>query len=373
MSTCIPLYDLARGHAAVAEELASVFQRVLRSGRFVLGPELETFEVELGRYLGVRHVVGVNSGSDAIAVGLLASGIGPGDEVITTPFTFFATAEAVLRTGARPVFVDIEPETFCLDPDGCVRGVTERTRAILLVHVFGHCGLLDRFLEICDRHRLRLFEDAAQAIGSSWCGRKLGSLGCTSTFSFYPTKNLGALGDAGAIATDDPELASACRALRNHGRNGQGKHLHSGFNSKLDEIQAAFLRVKLAGLDAENERRRVLASRYDHDLAGLVRPIHGADGCCPNYHQYAIATPQRDRLANHLSKHGIETGSYYRTPLHLHPAFGPGRPALPVAEQASQEVLTLPVRPSLTDAEQARIVGLIKDCLGYQGSKVQGS
>lgn len=352
----IPLYDFRDRNLDLRPQLHAALDRVLDSGRYVLGPELTAFEQALAGRLGVAYALGVNSGTDAIVLALDALGIGPGDEVITTPFTFHATAEAIVRTGARPVFADIEPETLCMSPDACSAAINDRTRAVLLVHVFGHCARIDRFTELCGRHKLHLVEDAAQAIGSSWQGRPLGSFGRVSTFSFYPTKNLGALGDAGAVATSDKRLADSIAQIRSHGRNGTGQHTRLGYNSRLDDLQAAFLLLKLEQLDAENQRRQHLASVYDRELPGQVRPARGADGCMSNYHQYGILTEPRDELREYLAEHGIETGLYYQHPAYREPALQHQGLDLPAAETACRQVLTLPIRPSLTDAQQSDVI-----------------
>ncbi len=360
MRNSIPLHDLKQEHHSLADELCRNLGRVIGSGKFVLGPELAAFESELARYLGLSHVLGVNSGTDALLLGLKALGIGPGDEVITTPFTFFATAGAIVQTGATPVFADIEPRTLCLSAETCKAAITGRTKAVLLVHIFGHCTDVNRFLELCSQHDLVLVEDAAQAIGSSWQSRRLGSFGQVSAFSFYPTKNLAALGDGGAIATSNPEIAREIRLLRSHGRDENGHYISWGHNSRLDEIQAAFLRTKLNRLDSDNALRRALAVRYDEALSSLVRIVRGADGCESNYHQYGILTPKRDELRRFLADNGVETGCYYRNPVHYEPILAGKRPKLPVAEQACCEILTLPIRPSLTDSEQKKVISLVR-------------
>ncbi len=390
LPSSIPLYDIRSNTRCVADEYARILNRIITSGRFVAGPELAAFEQELGCYLGASHVLGVKSGTDALVLTLDALGIGPGDEVITTPFTFFATVEAIIRVGATPVFADIESGTLCLDPAACESTITPRTKAVLLVHLFGHCGEVSEFVELCAKHGLALIEDASQAIGSIWQGRKLGSFGNAGTFSFYPTKNLAALGDGGAVATSDPALARTVGQLRRHGRDEQGQHIRTGYNSQLDEIQAAVLRLGLARLDAENTRRRVLAARYDEALAGVARLVRGHRDCVSNYHQYAILVPERDKLRDYLSKHGVETGCYYERPVYLEPALERHalpeancqvpetgisaicnlqsglyhRQPCPVAEQTSLEIINLPIRPTLTEAEQERIILLIQRFYG---------
>lgn len=377
----IPLYDVKAGNAAWTDELRQAFERVLARGRFVAGPETAAFEQELAQYVGTQHAVAVHSGTDALVLALNALGIGPGDEVITTAFTFFATVEAVLLAGATPVFADVEPETLCLSPDACESAVTERTRALLLVHVFGHCADMARLCTLCAEHQLALVEDAAQAIGSQWQNQRLGSLGRVGTFSFYPTKNLSALGNGGAVTTHSAEVAEHVRNLQNHGIESRQptaagsdsnptRHTRIGWNSRIDELQAAFLRVKLAGLDRETERRRQIAARYDAELPPELRRVRGAAGCRSNYHQYAVRTERSDELRASLAQQGIATGDYYRTPAYMEPALGQASglklqpSSLAETEAACREVLTLPVRPSLTDDEQTVVVEAVRRFFG---------
>jgi dTDP-4-amino-4,6-dideoxygalactose transaminase len=367
----IPLHDVKAENAAYAAELQDAFDRVLAGGQFARGQESVSFEAELAQYVGVRHAAGVNSGTDALVLALKALGIGPGDEVITTAFTFFATAEAIMVVGARPVFADIEPTTLCLSPEACEAVVTAQTTAILLVHVFGHCSDADQFSDLCRECNLLLVEDAAQAIGATWRGRKLGSIGAAGTLSFYPTKNLGGLGNGGAVLTNDSELASTVASLQNHGVDSSGRHVRIGRNSRLDELQAAFLRIKLGRLDEKLARRRQIAARYDAELpTGLAR-IRGAEGCVSNYHQYAIRTEKRDALREFLTQQGIATGDYYRTPVLREPALAPAashKPQattiLPETEKACCEVLTLPVRPTLADDEQTIVITAVSRFFG---------
>lgn len=325
----------------------------------MFGPELAVFERDLARLVGAERAFGVKSGTDAIILGLEALGVGPGDEVITTPFTYFATIEAIVRAGATPVLADIDPATLCLDLDACAAAITPRTRAIILVHLFGHCGDLDGFVELCNARDLRLVEDAAQALGATWHGRPLGSLGSVATFSFYPTKNLAALGDGGAVVTSHAAAATRIEQLRRHGCDDAGRHVSWGWNSRLDEIQAAFLSRALAGLADDTARRREIARRYNEALAGLVTLVGGRPGCESCHHQYAILLPDRDRLRAYLAENGVETGCYYPTPVHCEPVLAGQALSFPNAERASREVLNLPIRASLTGAEQARVTGLI--------------
>jgi len=362
LSIRIPLYDTVTENRQFAGDFHEALERVLASGRFALGNELATYESSLAEYCGTAQAVGVKSGTDALVLTLKALGVGKGDEVITTSFTFFASVEAIMQVGAKPVFADIEPGTLCLSPDACAAAMTPATRAVMLVHVFGHCANIECFTSLCQENNIALIEDAAQALGATWKERKLGSFGATGTFSFYPTKNLGALGDAGAIVTSDEELAERLRQLRSHGRAENGRHVSLGYNSHLDELQAAFLQIKLTRLDAELARRRELAARYDADLPPEAMPVRGANGCRSNYHQYAIRTDRRDALRQSLLEQGIGTGDYYPVPAHSEPAAaaaGPFRP-LPESERACKEVLTLPIRPSLTDEQQKTVIDAVR-------------
>ena len=362
MALRIPLYDTVTENKQFAEDFHAALDRILASGRFALGNELATFEASLAQYCGTTQAVGVKNGTDALALTLKALGIGVGNGVITTASTFFASVEAIMQVGARPVFADIEPGTLCLSPDACAAAITPATKAVLLVHVFGHCANVECFQSLCEDNNIALVEDAAQAIGASWNGRKLGSLGAAGTFSFYPTKNLSALGDAGAVVTSNEKLADTLRQLRSHGRDMTGRHACLGYNSHLDEIQAAFLHVKLGRLDAELERRRELAARYDTELPPEAGRVHGADGCVSNYHQYAIRTDRRDALRQFLVEQGIGTDDYYPVPAHREPAaaaIGASVP-LPETERACKEVVTLPIRPSLTDEQQKSVVEAVR-------------
>lgn len=364
MSIVIRFYDFGAESSAGEAAAQEALSRVVCSGRFVLGPELEAFEQEFARYLDVAHAIGTNSGTDALVLTLDALGIGPGDEVITTPFSFFASAEAILRVGATPVFADVERDTLCISAESVARAASARARAVLLVHIFGHCTDLDSMQAVCREKGLLLVEDACQAVGASWHGRRLGAFGVAGCFSFYPTKNLACMGDGGAIVTNDSQLAGRLRQLRVHGRAGGG-FVRAGYNSRLDEMQAALLRRRLSGLDDANSRRRALAVRYDEGFGQRLRPVKGRPGCVSNCHQYAVLTPERDRLRAALAGKGIETAMYYETPLHREPALaGLRRQELPEAEKACREVLCLPVRPSLTDAEQAHIINSVREFFG---------
>ena len=363
----VSLLDLKAQYAEVQAEIIDAVNRVLDSQHFILGPIVEAFEAEIAQYVGAKFAIGCGSGSDALLLALMALGLGSDDEVITTPFTFGATADSIARLGARPVFVDIHPETFNLDERQLEAAVTHRTRAIMPVHLFGLPSNMNVILEIARRQKIPVVEDAAQAIGSKWCGRGIGALGTFGCFSFFPSKNLGGAGDGGMITTNDPELAQAVRTLRAHGSRRKYHYEVIGMNSRLDALQAAILRVKLRHLDQWTECRRRNADRY-HELAAecglqerISLPCAGNDGCHV-YNQYTIRAPHRDELLAYLGEHGISTEIYYPNPLHLEPAFGYLRysvGAFPQAEIACREVLSLPVYPELTEEKQQRVVAAI--------------
>lgn len=348
---------------------------MLRSGTYVLGPDVEAFEAEAANYLGVEHSVGLNSGTDALVIGLRALGVRPGDEVVTTPFTFFATAESVSLVGARPVFVDIDPLTLNMDAALLEAAVTDRTAAIIPVHLFGRPAVLDDIGDLARRHDLRILEDAAQAFGA-WVGtgggrRKVGGVGDAGAFSFYPTKNLGGFGDGGLLVTDDDDVAVRARMLRNHGDRSRYRNETLGYNSRLDALQAALLRVKLRRLDEFNEARRRAAARYEDLLSPLaeagvlVRPGH-VEGHV--FHQYTvrILPPlDRDAVRERLRAEGVETMVYYPIPCHRLPAYGDEyRDArLPEAERAAREVLSLPIWPAIEPDTQERVADALTNAV----------
>jgi dTDP-4-amino-4,6-dideoxygalactose transaminase len=360
----IPLLNLGPEIELLWDELEPVVLDVLRSGRFILGPNVQAFEREAADYLGVRHAFGVNSGTDALVIGLRALGIGPGDEVITSPFTYFATAEAVSLIGAKPVFADIRPDLFTLDPARIEERITPRTRAIIPVHLFGHPADMQAIAAIAARHDLRILEDAAQAFGASERGRKLGSLGDVGAFSFYPSKNLGAFGDAGMLVTDDDAVAESARLLRTHGSVERDVHDRLGYASRLDEIQAAILRVKLGRVDAWNDDRRNVAHSYDRRLAGVegIQTPATEPDARHVYHQYTIRVGggRRDALAAELDRAGIGTAVYYRAPLHRLAVYASEYPSMPVAEAATGEVLSLPIGPFLDSESVDRVVDAVR-------------
>ncbi|MGC9019532.1 MAG: DegT/DnrJ/EryC1/StrS family aminotransferase [Candidatus Bipolaricaulaceae bacterium] len=358
----IPVYDPLPEVEFLWPELEEAFRRVMRSGQYILGPEVEAFEREAAAYLGVKHAIGVNSGTDALVIALRALGVGPGDEVITTPFTFFATAEAISLVGATPVFVDIDPRTFNIDPDLIPPAITPRTKAILPVHLYGLPAEMDPILEIARSHGLKVLEDCAQAFGATYKGRKVGTLGDAGAFSFFPTKNLGGYGDGGLIATNSDEVADLARMLRAHGSRRKYHNERVGYNSRLDALQAAILRVKLPHVDAWNQARREVAQRYNEllkDLPGLVLP-EVFEGHV--FHQYTVRVlkGRRDQVQKVLAEEGIGTMIYYPVPVHLLPVYKPLygllEGMLPEAELASLEVLSFPLWPQMTPEIQVRIV-----------------
>jgi dTDP-4-amino-4,6-dideoxygalactose transaminase len=341
----------------VLPAVAAVFQR----GRFILGPEVSAFESEIGAYLGGVQAVGCANGTDSLVLALRALEIGSGDEVIVPAFTFAASAEAVVLVGATPVFADIEPNTFTIDPGSAASLIGPRTRAIMPVHLFGQCAPMEPLWDLAERAGLRILEDAAQAIGARWRGKAAGTLGHVAGFSFFPTKNLGAPGDAGMVTTTDERLADRVRLLRRHGSRTAHVHEAIGLNSRLDEIQAAVLRLKLRRLDEWNERRRATARRYRAAAKGgdLIAPTE-IEGAHHVYHHFTVRTPRRAELVARLEAAGIGSAIYYPHPLHEQPAYARwARGRLPEAERAAREVLSLPVHPWLTDEEIERVAAVL--------------
>lgn len=355
----IPLLDLRAQYETIRAEIEDAVRRVFESQQFILGPDVAALEEEAAAYCGVRHAVGCGSGTDALLLALRALDIGPGDEVLTTPFTFFATAGAIANVGARPVFADIDPQTFNLDPVR-VRETLERhprIKALMPVHLFGLCADMDPLLELACQRGIAVIEDAAQAIGAEYKGRRAGSMGAIGCFSFFPTKNLGGAGEGGILTTNDSALAERLRALRVHGSRVRYFHDEVGTNSRLDTLQAAVLRVKLRHLDDWTARRAELASLYRETLASLGAPVIPPP--LPSYparhvyHQFVIRAPRRDGLRQRLAEDGIGSEVYYPLPLHLQRCFAPlgyAEGAFPVSEAAAREVLALPVYPELSPA-----------------------
>jgi len=349
----IPFFDSSAQLSDLMEEIRPAMERVLRSQQFILGEEVAAFEREIAAYIGVKHAIGVSSCTDALTIALSAFGIGDGDEVITTPYTFFATTGAILRVGATPVFVDIEPGSFNLDAERVADALTPRTRAILPVHLFGQAADMRTLRELANRNQLALIEDAAQALGATLHGERVGALGDFACFSFFPTKNLGALGDGGLVTTNDDDLAALARSLRGHGFSAKHFSQRLGGNYRLDALQAAVLRVKLPYLDGFNARRRRNAQHYLTAVANdALRLPHELPGREHVYHQFVVRTAGRAALSAHLSARGVRSEHYYPFPIHLQPAcahLGYRSGSFPEAESAAQQSLALPIFPELED------------------------
>jgi dTDP-4-amino-4,6-dideoxygalactose transaminase len=351
----VPFLDLARLHQEIREPLELAFHRVLNSGWFIMGPELEAFEAEFAQYSDLKYCVGVGNGLEALHLVLRAYGIGPGDEVIVPSNTFIATWLAVSECGAIPVPVEPRSDTYNIDPDQISAAITPRTRVIIPVHLYGQTADMDRINEIARRHNLIVIEDAAQAHGARYKGRRAGSLGHAAATSFYPAKNLGALGDGGAILTNDAAVADKVRLLRNYGSRVKYRHEAAGYNSRLDELQAAFLRVKLRQLDPWNMRRQEIASRYLSGLqnAELALPTV-APYCEPVWHLFVVRSKARQALQDYLAMRGVETLVHYPRAPHLQGAYqgmGLAKGAYPIAETLQEEVLSLPIYPQMTDEQ----------------------
>jgi dTDP-4-amino-4,6-dideoxygalactose transaminase len=376
-SVAVPALDLKAQYQTIRDEIDSVIRRVIESQLFIQGPEVERLENELAEYCGAARAVGCASGTDALLLPLMALGVRPGDEVITSPYTFFATAGSIWRTGARPVFVDIEPDTYNIDPARIEAAITPQTRAIIPVHLYGQTADMDPINEIARHHGLFVLEDAAQAIGAAYQERRAGSLGQAAAFSFYPSKNLGGFGDGGMMTTDDPLLGRSLARLRVHGMEPKYHHHEVGFNSRLDAIQAAVLRVKLRYLESWTLQRREAAARYStlfqaHGLTDLVTLPVERQGHYHVFNQYVIRIPApvRDPLREYLTGRQIGTEIYYPIPLHLQPCFamlGHQPEDFPNAESAAKETLALPMYPELTDEQQRYVVSSIRQFLDGHG------
>ncbi|MEQ8785882.1 MAG: DegT/DnrJ/EryC1/StrS family aminotransferase [Pirellulaceae bacterium] len=371
----VPLLDLSRENGPLREEILAALESVFDSGRYVLGPQVTEFEQAVAEYCRVEHAVGCASGSDAVLLALMALDIKPGDEVIVPSFTFFATASAVWRLGATPVFADIDPGTFNLDPQCVAEAVTPATKAIIPVHLFGQCADMTRLCEIARRHNLSLIEDAAQAIGAEYEGRPAGGWGDIACFSFYPTKNLGGLGDAGMLTTRDAQLADRLRLLAAHGMRPRYHHSHVGVNSRLDSLQAAALHVKLRHLPGWTEQRRENAADYQQRFteSGLDKAVtlpKEAAGCRHVWNQFTVRIDdgRRDEVRRLLAERGVGSEIYYPVPLHLQECFRPlGYEAgsLPATEAAAVEVLSLPIFPGLTSDERRTVATQLASCLQF--------
>ena len=364
----ISICDTARQYQSLKAELDAAVLDSLASGRYIMGPNVKAFETEIAEYLGLEHAIAMNSGTDALHLALRALGIGPGDEVITTAFTFAATSEAVGILGGTPVLVDIEPGTFNLDVNKIAAAITTRTKAIIPVHLFGQPCDMGPILALASQHGLAVVEDCAQAMGATWQGRKVGTIGTIGCFSFFPTKNLGGAGDGGLCATADAAIADRIRMLRSHGWKKKYFQEVIGVNSRLDDVQAAILRVKLPHLDRWNAARRAIAAAYDRAFDPL-RDV-SVPGTLPEtepvFHQYTVRVQGRDLVAAALKTEGIETQVYYPYPLHLlpiHAELGKGAGAYPEAERACSEVLSLPMFPELALDEQEAVIAAVKKVL----------
>lgn len=377
----VPPFDLTRQYQLIGEEVSAAVQEVLNSGYYIGGPVVESFEQQFAEYTGVGQCVACNSGTDALYLALRALQIGSGDEVITTPFTFIATAEVITAVGAKPVFVDIDAKTFNLDITQLRTAITKRTKAIVPVHLFGQPVDMTALMAIAQEMGVAVIEDCAQAVGAEWAGQKVGSIGHIGCFSFYPTKNLGACGDGGAVTTNDPAIAASIRMLRNHGMScDRYRHEATGINSRLDALQAAILQIKLPYLDCWNDARREVAASYHQMLKpvpGVVIPQELPGGRAV-WNQYTIrltkdssSSSYRDEVRNLLQQLGVSSMVYYPLPLHLQPVYndlGYQLGQFPVVEQACHEVLSLPMFPELSFEEQQQVVYGLKDCLAAIGS-----
>ncbi len=390
----VKILDLARQYKLIQEEVKKAVYEQMSSGMYIGGKAVADFEKKFAAYIGVKHAISVNSGTDALVIALKASGIKDGDEVITTPFTFFATAETIAMVGAVPVFVDVEEDSYNMDPDKIEEKITEKTKAILPVHIFGQTADMDRIMDIAARHHLTVIEDACQAVGASTHGKKAGSIGNTGCFSFFPTKNLGAFGDGGMITTNDDVVATVCRAYKEHGmaQNGaKARYILEGvedelagtaspdglynpykyynyliaYNSRLDAIQARVLDIKLDYLDRFNSRRAEIAAFYNRELGncqGITVP-KVKENMAPVWHQYAFRCTQKDAMGNFLASRGIGSAAFYPVPLHLQKAFGYlgyKEGDLPIAEMLSRQTVCLPIFPELTQEELDYVVAGVR-------------
>ena len=364
----VPFLELRQQYRSIKDEVNAGVQQVMDSCRFVLGENVNSFEKEFASFCGTEYAVGVANGTDALCLALLACGIGKGDEVITVPNTFIATTEAISQTGAEIVFLDVDPQTYNIDVSQIEEEINERTRAILPVHLFGQSADMNPIMKIARKYNLKVIEDACQAHGAEYKGKKVGSIGDAGCFSFYPSKNLGAFGDGGMVVSNGNEIAQKIKMLRDHGQIKKYEHLVEGYNSRLDEIQAAILRVKLKRLDEQNKLRRKNASIYNEllkDVDGVVTPFEAEYGKHV-YHLYVIRIDRRDELQEYLKSKGIGTGLHYPIPLHLQKAYeylGYKEGDFPVAEECTKQILSLPMFPELTQEEIEKVVSEIKTFL----------
>lgn len=372
----IPLLDLKAQYSQIEEEIEPAVLDVLRSGSYILGPKVEEFERAIADYCDVEYAVGVANGTDALVLSLDALGIGPGDEVITTPFTFYATAESISRLGATPVFVDIDPKTYNIDTGKIEEKITPRTKAIIPVHIFGQPSEMDAIGEIASKHDLKVVEDACQAIGAEYRGRKAGSLGDAACFSFFPSKNLGGAGDGGIVVTNDKELADKIRVLRQHGSTKKYYHGLIGYNSRLDAIQAAILMVKLKYIDKWNDARREKAKLYNELFAdsNVVSPVE-LEHLKHVYHLYVVRVPNRADVEPVLKEEQIGCGVYYPVPLHLQDVYkglGYREGDLPVSEAASYETLAIPLYPEIKEEDMRTVAGMIRQSVAVLQNQIIG-
>ncbi|MCA9836458.1 MAG: DegT/DnrJ/EryC1/StrS family aminotransferase [Trueperaceae bacterium] len=369
----IPILDLSNQIDELWDELNVAIQRVLKSGQFILGPEVKAFEEEIASYLGVKHAIGLNSGTDALVIGLRALGIGAGDEVITSPFSFFATAESISNVGAKPVFVDIEESSFNIDPEKIEAAITEKTKAIMPVHLYGNPANMKRIMEIAQKHKLKVIEDCAQSIGARYfnhshdelSGKSTGTIGDVGAFSFFPTKNLGAYGDGGLLTTHDDDVAQLTRKLRAHGGLKKYHNEILGYNSRLDAMQAAILRVKLPHIDTWNSQRFEAASRYNDllaDVEGVIPPTLTQGHV---FHQYTIRLTRanRDQVEADMKELGIGTMVYYPIPQDQLPVYAGQYPVQPISQQLGHQVLSLPIWPEISKEQQLRVVDALVSIL----------
>lgn len=353
----IPMLNLTRQYASLRREIDAAIHGVLESGHFIDGPNVKAFETELAAYSGAAHAVALNSGTDALSLALRALDIGPGDEVVTTPFTFVATAEAITLCGATPVFADVDPQTLNIDPDAIAAAITPRTRVIIPVHLYGLPAEMDVIMRIAQACDIAVVEDCAQALGARIGDRRAGTVGTIGAVSFFPSKNLGAYGDGGALLTNDAGIAQRVRRLRTHGSLKKYHHVEPGINSRLDEIQAAILRIKLPHLDEWIEQRQAIATAYRRGLEGLAETTLPAESPQHTYHQFTIRVRDRDSIAKRLGQRGIASAVHYPVPVHLQQAYAQMRAGpFPNAERAAEDVLSLPMFPELEVAEIAMVV-----------------
>jgi dTDP-4-amino-4,6-dideoxygalactose transaminase len=361
----VPFLDLKRQYSTIKKEMDGAVFSALSNTRFILGPEVKSFEEKVAAYCGAKFAIGVASGTDALLLSLRACGVKQGDEVITTSFSFFASAGVISRLGANPVFVDIDAETYNIDPDQIEKKISQKTKAIMPVHLFGQCADMDPIMDVAKQHNLKVVEDAAQAIGAEYKGEKAGTMGDLGCFSFFPSKNLGGAGDGGMVVTNDPEMGEMIRILRVHGSKPKYYHSTIGYNSRLDTLQAAILGVKLNHLDDWTKKRRKHAEVYNSAFKDLdiITPKQESF----NYHiynQYTIAVKNRDELRKHLKEKQIGHDSYYPVPLHLQECYrflGYKKGDLPVSEKKAEEVVSIPVYPELTEEEQEYVISTIKE------------